>query len=145
MNGNDDNNNSSSDNSDSSGGTDKPLKPVCPLHRSRKMIKGSLEPAKATAIRLRLHHLYPPHVKCLLRALHHIEKIKKSGINSLIDLAEAGTFQTILVMSMAKHDCHQIYNMTFNVWDIGKRRLDKNQIAAGHVQADLSKSNWWQD
>jgi hypothetical protein len=109
------------------------------------MIKGSLKLAKAMAIRLRLHRLHPLRAIFLLKILHHVEKIKMSGINSLVDLAGAGTFQTVLVMSTAKHGCHQIYNVTFNIWDIGKRRLDRNWIATGHVQIDLSKSDRWQD
>src|ERR1700733_14692399 len=63
------------------------------------MIKGSLDRMKMQT-RLHLHRLRALRVMCPLRTFYHVEKIKKSGMNSLGDLAEAGTYQPVLEMSM---------------------------------------------
>src|ERR1700733_3392453 len=86
------------------------------------MIKGSLDRMKMQT-GLRLHRLRPLHVMCPLRTFYHVEKIKKSGMNSLKDLAEAGTYQIVLEMSMVKIAYHWIYPETLNMRNIGKRQL----------------------
>src|ERR1700733_2791644 len=105
------------------------------------MIKGSLSRMKMQT-RLRPHRLRLLRVMCPLRTFYHIGKIKTSGMNSLVDLAEAGTYQTVLVMSMVKIAYHRIYPVTLNVRNIGKRQLvTKIRLATGHVTTNLSKSH----
>src|SRR3984885_11276526 len=109
------------------------------------MIKGSLDRMKMQT-RLHLHRLQALCVMCPLRTFYHVEKIKKSGMNSLGDLAEAGTYQAVLVMSMVKIAYHWIYPETLNMRNIGKKQwVTKIRLATRHVTTNLSKSHWLLD
>src|ERR1700733_12435501 len=106
------------------------------------MIKESLDRMKMQT-RLRLHRLRPLRIMCPQRTFYHVEKIKKSGMNSLVDLAEAGTYQVVLVMYMVKIPYHQIYPETLNMRNIGKIQLvTKIRLATGHITTNLLKSHW---